>query len=118
MNVIIQLIVMHCHCTCALTGTYYRSQLVHTLDKNLKDDQSHEVTSCISLDVGPVSCSASYVGSKLVKHLLHNHSYLGEHVLINGNTKVDYIPLVKLSPYDRSKDYWTYDGRYCHMFFY
>ena len=43
--------------------------------------------------------------------LLHN-IFLAEHVMVNGDTELAYVPLVKMTPADNNMDYWTYDGRY------
>ena len=40
---------------------------------------------------------------------------LAEHVMVNGDTEVAYIPLVKLTPANSNTDYWTYDGRYTYI---
>ena len=48
----------------------------------------------------------------LVFFITFKYLFLADHVLVNGNTEVAYVPLVKLSPADSNKDYWTYDGRY------
>ena len=37
---------------------------------------------------------------------------LAEHVMVNGDTEVAYVPLVKLTPTNSNMDYWTYDGKY------
>ena len=59
MHFIIILLILHY--SNALTGRHYRSQSVHIQDRNLTDDQSHEVMSCISLDVGLVSCAVKFM---------------------------------------------------------
>ena len=111
----------HCHHSCLLTGRHYRSQSGHTLDRNLADDQSHEVMSCISLDVGLVSCAVVFIQMKCFKlsvQIFFKYLFLAEHVMVNGDTEVAYMPMVRLSPTDSDKDYWTYDGRYCYVFIY
>ena len=37
--------------------------------------------------------------------------------MVNGDTKVAYMPLVNVSPTNSNKDYWTYDGRYLSYMF-
>ena len=55
---------------------------------------------------------------KLSVLIFFKYFFLAEHVMVNGDTEVPYMPMVRLSPTDSNKDYWTYDGRYCYVFIY